>query len=91
VSLKSKIALWWARKRATRVFEGWLGRPLSRKERRVFISGIKNWRTTVAGLFAAIVQAYMGGMGMKAILAALPTLLIGILAKDGATGSQPGQ
>jgi hypothetical protein len=55
------------------------------------VSGLKNWKTTVAGLFAAIVQAYMGGMGTKAILAALPTLLLGLLAKDSTTGSQPAQ
>lgn len=55
------------------------------------ISGLKNWKTTAAGLLAAIVQAYMGGLGTKAILASLPTLLIGLLAKDSTTGSQPSQ
>ena len=49
-----------------------------------------NWKTTLMGAVAACLQMYQGGMSWKAILAALPTLLLGVAAKDSSTGSQPG-
>lgn len=62
---------------------------MTREERKMLSRIFGNWQTTLAGVFAAAVQAYLGGMSIKSVLASLPTLLIGMLAKDAATGSAP--
>lgn len=92
MKLKERIALWFAKREVLKQVVAWLerslGRPLKRKERAMLNSIFGNWRTTLAGLLAAIVQTYMTGGSLKAAMASLPTLLIGMLAKDSHVGSQ---
>ena len=43
---------------------------------------MKNWRTTVAGLVAAFLQLYAGGMNLKSAAAAAGLAALGAFAKD---------
>jgi hypothetical protein len=92
VSLKERIALFFARREVTKRLAGWLegslGRPLARKEKKMLNALIGNWRTTLMGLIGAVVQTYMTGGSLKAALASVPMLLLGMMAKDSHVGSQ---
>lgn len=93
MSLKTWIASRYSAAKLRPAVERFLGRELTRKEYRnmtAFIASIfGNWKTTLAGFAASIIQMYVGGMSWRAILMALPTLILGIAAKDSTTGSQP--
>jgi hypothetical protein len=42
----------------------------------------KNWKTTLAGVLAAVAQVSVNGVGWKQILTAVGIAAIGALAKD---------
>lgn len=43
---------------------------------------MRNWRTTLAGLAAAVMTVNANGVSWKSLLAAAFTALVGALAKD---------
>lgn len=43
---------------------------------------MKHWKTTAAGVLAAIATVNINGVTWKSLLAATATALIGLLAKD---------
>ncbi len=48
-----------------------------------------SWKTSMIGLVGSILQAYLGGASWKAIAAALPTLIMGLFAKDSDKSNAP--
>ena len=86
MTLKEKIALWLAereiRKRAVEWLEQLLGRPLTRKEKTMFLSFITNWKTSLIGVVMAAVQLHQGGMGWRNALVAALFASLGLVAKD---------
>ena len=51
--------------------------------------GMKNWRTTVAGILAGAAQVIASGaMGWRAWIIGLATVALGALAKDAGNGGE---
>ena len=89
MTLKQRIAFWFAerafKKQAVRFLERTLGRPLTRKEK----SAMKNWKTTCLGILAGLTGASVvgwttpeGGIHWGAVILAVVNALLGYFAKD---------
>ena len=86
MTVKERLALWLAereiRKRAVGWLEQLLGRPLTRKERTMFLSFLTNWKTSLIGVVMAAVQFHQGGMTWHNALVAALFAALGLVAKD---------
>jgi hypothetical protein len=87
VSLKEKIALFFAmrevHKRAEAGLEKLLKRPLTRKEKSMLGSFLVSWKTSLIGLVMGAFQLHQGGMNWKSAAMAALMAALGLAAKDG--------
>ena len=86
MSLKEKIALWFAMREIAKQVEAGLEkllhRPLTRKEKSMLGSFLANWKTSLIGLVMAAVQLHQGGMNWKSAVVAALMAALGLAAKD---------
>ena len=86
MTLKEKIALWFAerefKKQAVRFLGKTLGRPLTKKEKAMLGTFLISWKTSLIGVVMAALQLHQGGMGWKSAIMAALMAALGLAAKD---------
>ena len=86
MSLKEKIALWFAMREIEKQVAGWLeraiGRPLSRKEKSVMATFLANWKTSLIGVVMGAIQLHQGGLSWQNAAFAALMAALGLAAKD---------
>lgn len=58
-------------------------RVKARRRKKMLDNLVKSWKTSLVGLLGSILISWQGGMSWRAIVSSLPTLILGLLAKDG--------
>ena len=91
MSIKEKIALWFARREIRKLVERLIGRPFTKGEKVMFgkiLNAAANWQTTLIGVALGALQLHQGGLSWGSALQAALWAALGIAAKDASTGSE---